>query len=470
MDSSLKLIGKEFGFKISEQRKHAGMRFYIFKTWKTATHLGGRPNRPPPSPVSEIQQPMVLPSELLDHILDYLHDDRQALQSCSLVCHALVPSARFHLFQKVKVDSGNFARATSIFAGSTSYLAEYVRDLSLELGTPVGGSPFDHLRMLLDKGEIPVLLRVFMLVLSPRMRNVTRLILKDVPFDRGVVAMLAPNFPQLHTLSLFDCWFHYNTDFNALLRDHPLVRNLRCGRLSSLFGSAPMNGSQGINGPPVPLHSLKITEAYSPSPLTLMPWLATRCDPDEYTYTLYRLGQVIKLHHSLLEFPSLRHLHVIFYRWRIEGLSSHFPSAKISLVLTFNSVDVQEVLNAPAVLSLIPRNPPTVTTLTLDARMHSALLAVTLLGWLDPHSFVRLHTINLLMHLREEDVAGVAPETWAAMDRTLSVLLSLGAVNIFNVCTEESHIEDGKKAVVERLPVLDARGVLRFDQVQRPRF
>ena len=79
MDSSLKLIGKEFGFKISEQRKHAGMRFYIFKTWKTATHLGGRPNRPPPPPVSEIQQPMVLPSELLDHILDYLHDDHQAL-------------------------------------------------------------------------------------------------------------------------------------------------------------------------------------------------------------------------------------------------------------------------------------------------------------------------------------------------------------------------------------------------------
>ena len=128
------------------------------------------------------------------------------------------------------------------------------------------------------------------------------------------------------------------------------------------------------------------------------------------------------------------------------------------------------MLNAPAVLSLIPRNPPTVTILTLDARMHSALLAVTLLGWLDPHSFVRLHTVNVLMHVREEDVTEVAPETWAAMDQTLSVLLSLGTVNIFNVCTEESHVEDGKKAVLERLPVLGARGVLKFDQVQRPRF
>ena len=318
MDSSLKLISKEFGFKISEPRKRTGIHFSVSKTWKAAAHLGSRPSRPPPQ--TPVHHPMVLPPELLDHIVDYLHDDHQALRNCSLTCHALVPSARFHLFQRVKIDNRNFVRATSVFAGSTPHLADYVRHLSLELGTPLGGSSFAHLRTLLDKGEIPVLLRVFMLVLSPRMRNVTRLILKDVPFDRGIVAMLAPNFPQLHTLSLFDCWFHYNTDFDVLLKDHPLVRNLRCGRLSSIFGSAPTNGSQDVNEPPpVSLHSLKVTEAYSPSPLTLMPWLVTRTDPEEYTYTLYRLGQVIKLHHCLLEFPSLRHLNVVFYRWRREG-------------------------------------------------------------------------------------------------------------------------------------------------------
>ena len=325
MVSSLKLISKEFGFKISEPRKRTGIHFSVSKTWKAAAHLGSRPIRPPPQ-TPPVHHPMVLPPELLDHIVDYLHDDRQALRNCSLTCRALVASARFHLFQRVKIDNGNFVRATSIFAGSTSYLADYVRHLSLELGIPLGGSSFAHLRTLLDKGEIPVLLRVFMLVLSPRMRNVTRLILKDVPFDRGIVAMLAPNFPQLHTLSLFDCWFHYNTDFDVLLKDHPLVRNLRCGRLSSIFGSAPTNGSQGVDDPPpVSLHSLKITEAYSPSPLTLMPWLVTRTDPEEYTYTLYRLGQVIKLHHCLLEFPSLRHLNVIFYRWRREGSPPPFP-------------------------------------------------------------------------------------------------------------------------------------------------
>ena len=157
-----------------------------------------------------------------------------------------------------------------------------------------------------------------MLVLSPRMPNVLRLTLKDVPFDQSVVAMLAPNFPQLHTLSLFDCWFSCNADFYALLCGHPNVRHLRCGRLSSLFGTANTESQENI-GPPLSLQSLKITEAYSPSPLTLMPWLVTHSNPEHYTYTLYRLGQVTKLNQCLLQLSSLKHLHVLFYRWRVEG-------------------------------------------------------------------------------------------------------------------------------------------------------
>nr|GAT61174.1 predicted protein [Mycena chlorophos] len=42
-----------------------------------------------------------LPGEVLDHIVDLLHDDPFTLRSCSLVCRALVPAARFHTFQHV---------------------------------------------------------------------------------------------------------------------------------------------------------------------------------------------------------------------------------------------------------------------------------------------------------------------------------------------------------------------------------
>ncbi|KAF9000414.1 hypothetical protein BDQ17DRAFT_1359569 [Cyathus striatus] len=44
-----------------------------------------------------------LPQELVDNILDHLHDDYQSLSSCSLVCRAWLPSSRLHLFSKISL-------------------------------------------------------------------------------------------------------------------------------------------------------------------------------------------------------------------------------------------------------------------------------------------------------------------------------------------------------------------------------
>jgi ankyrin repeat protein len=40
-----------------------------------------------------------LPNELQDMIIDFLHDDQDALRSCSLVCKSWIPSARLHRFR-----------------------------------------------------------------------------------------------------------------------------------------------------------------------------------------------------------------------------------------------------------------------------------------------------------------------------------------------------------------------------------
>ncbi|OCH84584.1 hypothetical protein OBBRIDRAFT_741339, partial [Obba rivulosa] len=45
-----------------------------------------------------------LPPELTDHIIDFLHDDRQALQACALVSRAWLPSAQLHLFYDIQID------------------------------------------------------------------------------------------------------------------------------------------------------------------------------------------------------------------------------------------------------------------------------------------------------------------------------------------------------------------------------
>lgn len=45
----------------------------------------------------------ILPNELLDLIVDHLHDDKQALLQCSLV-KPLLPSARLHLFENTRIE------------------------------------------------------------------------------------------------------------------------------------------------------------------------------------------------------------------------------------------------------------------------------------------------------------------------------------------------------------------------------
>ncbi|GJE85643.1 hypothetical protein PsYK624_017220 [Phanerochaete sordida] len=42
-----------------------------------------------------------VPQELADMIIDHLHDDRQSLQQCSLVCKAWEPSSTVHLFSRL---------------------------------------------------------------------------------------------------------------------------------------------------------------------------------------------------------------------------------------------------------------------------------------------------------------------------------------------------------------------------------
>ena len=45
--------------------------------------------------------PPVIPQELFDIILDFLHNDVAALCSASLVCKSWLPASRFHLFSEI---------------------------------------------------------------------------------------------------------------------------------------------------------------------------------------------------------------------------------------------------------------------------------------------------------------------------------------------------------------------------------
>ena len=54
-----------------------------------------------------------VPPELVDRVIDHLHDDKPSLGRCALVCHGWLPSSRLHLFEWVRIDS---ARSWELFS------------------------------------------------------------------------------------------------------------------------------------------------------------------------------------------------------------------------------------------------------------------------------------------------------------------------------------------------------------------
>ena len=74
----------------------------------------------------------LLPQELVDQIIDFLHDDHPTLQSCTLVARTWLPSSRLHLFSKISVDvnSSQFCEFLA-YARSCASVPQYVRQVTL---------------------------------------------------------------------------------------------------------------------------------------------------------------------------------------------------------------------------------------------------------------------------------------------------------------------------------------------------
>lgn len=56
----------------------------------------------------------MLAAETVDAVIDYLHDDKAALATCTLVRRSWTPAARLHLFCDLIVDSENFPSLLSV--------------------------------------------------------------------------------------------------------------------------------------------------------------------------------------------------------------------------------------------------------------------------------------------------------------------------------------------------------------------
>ncbi|RPD53069.1 hypothetical protein L226DRAFT_347986 [Lentinus tigrinus ALCF2SS1-7] len=77
------------------------------------------------------------PAELVDVVIDFLHDDPRTLKTCALVSRSWLISSRYHLFHTYTISDRLKAQNCVIFFKITPDVAPYVRRLEVKRG-------FDH--------------------------------------------------------------------------------------------------------------------------------------------------------------------------------------------------------------------------------------------------------------------------------------------------------------------------------------
>lgn len=60
-----------------------------------------------------------LPSEIIDLIIDHLHDDKRSLRACSQICRQWRPACQYHLFSRIEITPQNIALLLKILKFQT---------------------------------------------------------------------------------------------------------------------------------------------------------------------------------------------------------------------------------------------------------------------------------------------------------------------------------------------------------------
>lgn len=75
---------------------------------------------------------LLFPGEVVDAIIDFLHSNRVALTQCSSVCRSWLPSARYHLFERVILHGSNIDTYLALRMSPFCTFPPYIQHLTLE--------------------------------------------------------------------------------------------------------------------------------------------------------------------------------------------------------------------------------------------------------------------------------------------------------------------------------------------------
>ena len=191
-----------------------------------------------------ITYPVMIPGEIVDIIIDYLHDDKRSLATCGLICHKWYNRSRFHLFGSICLANNT---QTLLYLPSTqSHLSVFphIQSIQLAKGSNITLQVMkDALASLASVAKITSLKISSVMwvstVLGQEMAGVQVLDFSGVMFKTlNSLREIVYHFPQLKALSLNVVDFEHPTS-TAIerQRDGPVflmdVLDLCCSPLTS---------------------------------------------------------------------------------------------------------------------------------------------------------------------------------------------------------------------------------------------
>jgi hypothetical protein len=149
-----------------------------------------------------------IPAELIDHIIDYLHADKDALVACSMVCKTWLPGTWHHVFGQILcTELSTIDRLFALINSPLSTITPYVRHLNI--------------------GYVGGLVRLAQLAVFTAVQSMTlRSPLDLYPSDTESTPNPQPCFNSLKALEVTGFKFDSNAAFLDFMRGCPNLEHL----------------------------------------------------------------------------------------------------------------------------------------------------------------------------------------------------------------------------------------------------
>ncbi|KAJ7111585.1 hypothetical protein C8R43DRAFT_1113555 [Mycena crocata] len=227
----------------------------------------------------------MLPPEIMDAALDFLHSDSAALSACTLVCRDWLPSARFHLLSQLALDATTVESFFEDFVDTTSSLHKGVM---LPKFTAKGLGDVRALRIHgLDLSTVPS-------KFPQALPNLQTLCLEAFEAESfGAIAAIISGFPLLQSLTLSGDWDGDEMDTEAV----PV--NVTIPKLAHLDLDCPLKTLFGwfLSLDPVPVtSSLVLRDIWAEESPSITRYFTAAGDSLEFLTLTYPRKDALHLH------------------------------------------------------------------------------------------------------------------------------------------------------------------------------